>query len=55
MNEPFESESHLSEARLLEMACEPERRATRKEEAHLENCSRCFRKLVELVTNLEEN
>ena len=40
---------HISEERLLKLASEPKNRPSDAEDAHLDNCSYCFKKLVELV------
>jgi hypothetical protein len=48
------SDSHLSSARLVEMAYLPEVNASLQEDDHLDNCSECFKKLLELVRQVEE-
>jgi len=45
---------HLGNARLLEMAYLPEVRASLEEDAHLDNCSKFFKTLLELVRKIEE-
>jgi predicted anti-sigma-YlaC factor YlaD len=49
MMKPQRDEYHISEERLLKLASEPKHRPSDVEDAHLDNCSQCFRKLVELV------
>ena len=49
MMNPQRDEYHISEERLLKLASEPTRRPSHVEDAHLDNCSQCFKKLVELV------
>src|SRR5262245_55187078 len=50
-------DAHLSEDRLVELACDSEREhdVSRAEDEHLENCSQCFGKLVQIVTKLQQN
>lgn len=45
-------ENHISEERLLKLASEPKRRPSDEEDAHLDNCSQCFKKLVEMARML---
>ena len=48
-------EYHLTEARLIAMALEPKYIPAIEEETHLEHCSYCFKKLVELIKKFAEN
>jgi hypothetical protein len=49
MMNPQRDEWHISEERLLKLASKPKYKPSGVEDAHLDNCSQCFRKLVELV------
>jgi hypothetical protein len=49
MMKPHRDEHHITEERLLKLASDPKHKASDIEDAHLDNCSLCFKKLVELV------
>jgi len=49
MMKPQRDEYHISEERLLKLASDPKQKPSDEEDAHLDNCSLCFKKLVELV------
>ena len=46
---------HLSEERLADMAGEPELMPSEEENAHLENCSQCLNRFIELVRDSLKN
>jgi hypothetical protein len=50
-------ERHLTDERLLELACGSDREhvASSEEDAHLENCTQCLSKLVDLVKKFNDN
>ena len=42
-------EYHINEERLLKLAAEPTIKPSDEEDAHLDSCSQCFKKLVKMA------